>query len=29
MVPSFLESADGVCINPICPNELYEEPKFS
>ena len=26
-VPSFLESAVGVCINPTCPNELYEEPK--
>ncbi len=26
MVPSFLESAVGVCIKPTCPNELYEDP---
>ena len=25
--PSCLESAVGVCIKPICPNELYDEPK--
>jgi len=23
--PSGLESATGICIRPICPNELYEE----
>ena len=26
-VPSFLELAVGVCINPTCPNELYEVPR--
>jgi len=28
-VPSFLESAVGVCIKPTCPNELYDDPNFS
>jgi hypothetical protein len=25
IVPSFFESAVGVCINPTCPKELNEE----
>tara|TARA_B100000795_G_scaffold120616_1_gene89811 strand:+ start:244 stop:375 length:132 start_codon:yes stop_codon:yes gene_type:complete len=28
-VPSFLALAVGVCINPTCPKELYEEPRPS
>jgi hypothetical protein len=29
IVPSSLDSAEGVCIKPICPKELYELPKSS
>jgi len=29
IVPSCLESAEGVCIKPTCPKELYDDPSSS